>query len=57
MRASCDNNLPIVRLLLDKRADVNAKNEVTLLLLYSNAINVSYIIHINLWVRMEKLLL
>ena len=48
MMASRNNNLPIVQLLLDKRADVNAENEVTLLLLYYNAINISYIIYINL---------
>ena len=57
MMASRDNDLPIVRLLLDKRADINAKDEVTLFLLYYNAINILYIIYINLWVRMDGLLL
>ena len=57
MVASYNNNPPIGQLLLDKGADVNAKNKVTLLLLYYNAINISYIIYINLWVRMDGLLL
>ena len=58
MEASHHNNPPIiVQLLLDKGADVNAKDKVTLLLLYYNAINISYIIYINLWVRRGGLLL
>ena len=35
MMASLNNYLPIVQLLLDKRADVNAKDKVTLLLLFN----------------------
>ena len=57
MMASYNNNPPIGQLLLDKGADVNAKNKVTLLLLYYNAINISYIIYINIWVSMDGLLL
>ena len=53
-----NNNIPQVRRMLEETPEIiNRENKVTILLLYYNAINISYIIHINLWVRMDGLLL
>ena len=53
-----NNNIPQVRRMLEETPEIiNRENKVTILLLYYNAINISYIIYINLWVRRGGLLL